>query len=74
LYYAAIDSLVGHYTAHEYPSLGAVVAGAGAGSLYKSMNGVRAAAVYGVVGAGLSAANQAGQYMVGFGAASRPRW
>ena len=35
---------------------------------------MRAAAVYGVVGAGLSAANQAGQFLVGYGAATRPRW
>ena len=74
LYYAALDSLVGHYTSHEYPALGAVVAGAGAGSLYKSAHGLRAAAVYGVLGAGLSAANQAGQFLVGYGAATRPRW
>ena len=28
LYYAALDALVGHYTSHEYPALGAVVVGA----------------------------------------------
>ena len=37
----------------------------GAGSVYKSMNGPRAMAVYGAVGAGLSAANQIGQYITG---------
>ena len=65
LYYAAIESLVGHYANQEYPALTAVAAGGGAGSLYKSMQGPRAMAVYGVVGAGLSAANQIGQAVAG---------
>jgi hypothetical protein len=42
-----IESLVGYYTDHEYDTLVAVMAGAGAGSMYKSMNGARAMAVYG---------------------------
>lgn len=65
LYYAAIESFAGHYAGQEYPALIAVLSGAGAGSLYKSMSGPRAMAVYGVVGAGLSAANQVGQAVVG---------
>ena len=65
LYYAGIESLAGYYTENEYPALVSVLAGAGAGSLYKSMNGPRAMAVYGVVGAGLSAVNQVGQTIVG---------
>ena len=65
LYYAAIESLVGHYADQEYPALTAIAAGGGAGSLYKSMQGPRAMAVYGVVGAGLSAANQIGQAVAG---------
>ena len=65
LYYAGIESVVGYYTDHEYDTLVAIVAGAGAGSLYKSMSGPRAMAVYGAVGAGLSAANQIGQYVAG---------
>lgn len=65
LYYAGIESVAGHYTDHEYDTLVAIVAGAGAGSMYKSMHGPRAMAVYGAVGAGLSAAHQIGQYFTG---------
>ena len=64
LYYAAIESLAGYYLDQEYPVVTAIAAGAGAGSMYKSMQGPRAMAVYGVVGAGLSAVNQVGQAFV----------
>lgn len=63
LYYAVIESLAGYYTDYEYDTLVAILAGAGAGSMYKSMQGRRAMAVYGAVGAGLSAAHQAGHYV-----------
>lgn len=65
LYYAGIESVVGYYTEHEYDTLVAILAGAGAGSMYKSMSGPRAMAVYGALGAGLSAVNQIGQAIVG---------
>tara|TARA_B110000967_G_scaffold193191_1_gene220505 strand:+ start:1794 stop:2690 length:897 start_codon:yes stop_codon:yes gene_type:complete len=65
LYYAAIESLAGYYLDQEYPVITAIAAGAGAGSVFKSMQGPRAMAVYGVVGASLSAVNQIGQAVAG---------
>jgi import inner membrane translocase subunit TIM23 len=54
----------GYLTEHEFDPLVAVVAGAGAGSLYKSMNGPRAMAVYGSMGAAFAVTNQVGLYFV----------
>ena len=47
------------YTEHRFDPACSVFAGAGAGVLYKSMNGPRAMAVYGIGGGALSALNQA---------------
>jgi len=67
LYYAAIDSFGSNYVSngvgHDF--FVALVAGAGAGSLYKSMHGLRAMAVYGAFGAGLSGINQVAQVLLG---------
>lgn len=67
LYYAAIDSFGSNYVGSGFrnDSFVALVAGAGAGSLYKSMQGFRAMAVYGVVGAGLSGMNHVAQVLLG---------
>jgi len=59
LFYAGLESASMIYTEHRFDPACSIFAGAGAGVLYKSMNGPRAMAVYGVGGGALSALNQA---------------
>ena len=64
LFYAGLESATMIYTEHRYDPACSVFAGAGAGVLYKSMNGPRAMAVYGVGGGVLSALNQIAQMTI----------
>ena len=59
LFYASLESASMIYTEHRFDPACSVFAGAGTGVLYKSMNGPRAMAVYGIGGGALSALNQA---------------
>ena len=64
LFYAGLESASMMYTEHRFDPACSIFAGAGAGVLYKSMNGLRAMVVYGAGGGILSALNQAVQAFI----------